>query len=766
MKLDRRTFLSIGAGAAAGGAVGSLFTPLPWKLTDDLSIWSQNWPWTPDPARGEVTFAPTTCELCPGGCGVSVRKVKDRCVKIEGADGNPVNDGGICPLGSSGLQILYGPTRIKTPLKRAGKRGEGKWKPVTWDEALGEVAAKLSDLRQKKLAHTAAVYVNGGEGTVNNLFLRLATVYGTPNVFVSRTAWDTYADALLHMQGEYAKPAFDLENSDYILSFGCGIIEGWGSPVRMIRVNAQVAEAGSGKTVVQIEPRLSNTAAKAGKWVAIKPGTEAALALGLCHVIIREGLFNDEFVSTFSQNFEDWVDEVHTEHRGFKRAVLEDFPPSAVEKITGVPRAQVAKLAREFAAAKAPVALFGTGKGEEAGTLYGAMAVHALNALMGRINQAGGVFMLPPDADFNWPAPAMDALAQRSLRENRIDGAGTDRFPLASELPSRLGEVLADPKKPYPLHALLVYAADPAFTLPETEKVLAGLSQIDFVVYCGSQMNDTAAMADLVLPDHTCYEKWQDVPTPPGFARRHIGLTRPVVKPLFSTMQAGETAIRIAKAMGGPVAESFPWSDYIQCLEESMGARLADMKENGFWEAEPDKGPWYTAFKTRTRKFDFAPRIISPAFPDTKILLPTYEALTPAGSESGFPLTLIPYENLRLAAQNVGDTPFLVKTLPDSSLMNQESVVEINPATGKAFGLREGGAAILSTPAGETRVRVHFYPGVAKNTVALPKGLGHIGYDDYLAGKGTNVNALVGLLPDPVTGHNAALIARARIVPA
>jgi len=136
MNIGRRSFLSF----LIGGAAGTALSPLPWKLTDDSSIWSQTWPWTPIPARGEVTFVNTTCTLCPGGCGISVRKVGERCVKIEGIQGHPVNDGGVCPLGASGLQLLYGPARIRTPLKRVGERGQGRWTAISWEDALAETA--------------------------------------------------------------------------------------------------------------------------------------------------------------------------------------------------------------------------------------------------------------------------------------------------------------------------------------------------------------------------------------------------------------------------------------------------------------------------------------------------------------------------------------------------------------------------------------------------------------------------------------------------
>ncbi len=136
MKIDRRSFLSF----AIGGAAGTALSPLPWKLIDDVSIWSQNWEWTPMPQNGEASYVNSTCTLCPGGCGISVRRIDDRVVKIEGRDGHPVNNGGICPLGQSGPQLLYGPTRIKSPLKKVN----GSWSKISWDAALEEIAARLT----------------------------------------------------------------------------------------------------------------------------------------------------------------------------------------------------------------------------------------------------------------------------------------------------------------------------------------------------------------------------------------------------------------------------------------------------------------------------------------------------------------------------------------------------------------------------------------------------------------------------------------------
>ena len=120
MKVDRRSFLGLGLGAVAGIAV----SPIGMKLTDDSAIWTQNWPWTPVPVDGEVTYENSVCSLCPGSCGISVRKINNRPVKIEGLAGYPINDGGACLHGIAGLQYLYDPSRVKTPLKKNGDKFE------------------------------------------------------------------------------------------------------------------------------------------------------------------------------------------------------------------------------------------------------------------------------------------------------------------------------------------------------------------------------------------------------------------------------------------------------------------------------------------------------------------------------------------------------------------------------------------------------------------------------------------------------------------
>ena len=742
MKIDRRSFLSLGVGVAAGTAL----SPLPWKLTDDLSIWTQNWPWTPVPEIGETSYVNSVCTLCPGGCGISVRKVDDRGVKIEGMKGHPVNQGGICALGLSGLQLLYGPTRIKTPLKRVGKRGDGQWAKISWEQAISETAEKLDGLRTSGNSHTIAGIAGSRQGTVSQLFKRFLTAYGSPNFFHTPSSADTYQLVLQYMNGVSAAPGFDLENADFILSFGSGLLDGWGSPVRMFKANTGWRKAKA--RVIQIESRLSRTAAKADRWITIIPGTEAALALGVAHVLIKEMIYNKDFVDNYAYGFESFVTDKGEMKKGFKQTVLEDYSPVTVARVTGMDPSAIILLAREFAKAKAPLALCGNGQGKVPGSLSEAMAVQALNALVGSVDRKGGVCSMPAMEVQGWAEVGMDTLALAGMNQPRLDATLPNTESLLNQLPSA---ILSG--KGYPLNALFCLEANPLYTLADSKTVKDAFDKIPFVVSLSSFMDETAQYADLVLPNHIYLERLEDAPTPMGYPKPVISLSKPVFKPQFNTKHAGDTLILLAKKLGGPVAEAFPWDNFEACLDQAMGDKMKTLKKKGFWvDSDAVVPDWKSAFKTPSGKFQFTPAEASPGFVPVKI-----------EGDSTFPLLLVPYDTMRLSSGYIANPPFLTKTVEDTILKQNDCFIEINPKTAQSNQLSEGDVVVLQTPRGQARVRVHLEEGIMPGVVALPRGLGHTAYDGYIAGKGINVNRLIGPVQDPVSGLDAAWGIRAKL---
>ena len=711
MKVDRRSFLGLGLGAAAGIAV----SPVGIKLTDDSAIWSQNWPWTPVPVDGEVSYENSVCSLCPGSCGISVRKIGDRPVKIEGRSEYPVNDGGACLHGIAGLQYLYDPARVKTPLKKNGD----KFEEISWDDAITLVAGKLADLRKKGSPEKLACIADKEQGSVSGLFKRLLKTFGSPN-FYTMPSLESYLEvtaAALHGEGKTI--AFDLENASFVLSFGAGIIEGWGSPVSCFKANASRKERHA--KLYQIEPRLSNTAANADKWIPIKPGTEADLALGLCAVILKNNLFN----STATANFRGGINKL--------AAMLQkNYAPSRTAEITGIKAADIEKIATVFAKAKMPVAVFGKGRGDGAQSLKELAAIHTLNCLVGNINKKGGAFVRSKMTYLEFPDESMDSIADAGVAKTKV-----------GRYMNQVIEKVNATSQPV-VEALFVYNANPCYSLHDTKSVKQAFKKIPFVVSFSSFLDETAKEADIILPSHTFTERLEDVPSGAGLAKAVVGLTKPVTEPVFNTKNTGDTVISIAKALKGSIAQSFEWQSYDECLEGVASEIWDSLSEDGF------------AVISEGAPSGSAPVNIS------------YIADNPATvqMQGDYDLTLIPIDNMRLISAGVAASPFAIKTVSDRVLKNTDIVVEINPLT--ARGLEDGGTATLTTPIGSARVMVNFNEGMMPGVIGMVEGLGHTlnsknMSNKYVSNKGVNVNDLIGPVIESGSGLDAAFGIKAKI---
>ncbi|MDY6970879.1 MAG: molybdopterin-dependent oxidoreductase [Thermodesulfobacteriota bacterium] len=807
MELDRRNFIKI----VVGGAAGIQLTPLPWKLADDIAIWTQNWPWVPVPPVGEFTHVGSICTLCPGGCGIEVRKVETRAVKIEGRPDYPVNPGGICPLGAAGLQLLYDETiRYTSPMKRVGPRGAGKFMDITWDEALDTLADRISGLRDRQRPEAlAAVDGNPIRSTMSLMIERLLKAVGSLNYLRIPSAEDTYEMANTLMLGTEGPMAYDLENADYILSFGSGLLDGWGAPGRVLNAWG----LWRGKTlkkrvrVVQVESRASNTASRADQWIAAIPGTEGALALGLAHVIIKERLFSTEFVNNHSFGFNDWMSADGRHHMGFKTMVLDQYSPDKVARITGLSLREIVSLAKDFAGAKAPIAVCGKGKGTLNGSLFELMAVQSLNALTGNINRTGGIFMRDPLPVSPLPEVELDAIARQGLKKHRLDQAGGMRYPFTRSLiNSFTNNILRSSGSP--VDTLLIFSANPSHNLPDGGAFKRALKDIPFIASFSPFHDETSHMADLILPDHTYLEKMDDVVWPTGLQYPLYGLSKPVVDPVYDTRNTGDVIIQLAKRAGRPLGSAFPWNDFEAVLKARAkglfdsgsglvgysGSRPAWKRQAGgirpdyrsfedMWKKIKSGGVWYRpvdsagdrqmSFKTPTGRFEFFSTNIELAVKNyarktseqtalkqmgfgvkgEEAFMPHYEAMEPEVDSSAYPLTMVPYEMINLSSGWAPTPPFVYKTLFDTQLKKAESFVEINPETAAQHDLKEGDRAIVKSTVGEVQVRITLFEGAMPGIVYMPLGFGHTGYDEFIRGKGVNPNSIIDAGTDPLSGQ-------------
>ena len=368
MKVTRRDLLKFGGAATAG----LLVTPVPWKLLDDVSIWTQNWPWIPQPARGPVEVKQSFCTLCPHGCAMRVRMSAGWPVGVAGVSSNPISRGALCPLGFGAHQLNWHPQRLRA-LRRRGSSS-------SWEEARAAFA--------KACGEGPVVIVDGQPGrAASSLFATFAQKRaGSSRVVLSRET-----EALTPYEAWSGVPAFalgyDLENAQTIVSFGAPLLDGWAGPGRFARLWAERAAGVPDPQLrlIQVESLLSRTAARAWRWVPAQAGSEAALAAGLARVLLDEHLV--------------------AEREPAAPLILVE-----VAERTGLSMEAISDLARTMVARPPVVAIAADNN----------PAIAALNVLLGAVGARGGIVKKSKRADRYVPAEAEINSARAVLIDSTV----------------------------------------------------------------------------------------------------------------------------------------------------------------------------------------------------------------------------------------------------------------------------------------------------------------------------------------------------------
>lgn len=634
MKFSRRCFLQLMGGTAATGlaATASSLDLMPTSGAEPKK-------WT----NAVEEWIPALCQQCPGGCGLSVRVVDGQAVKIEGNPLYPINHGGICMKGHAGLQDLYNPDRLSGPMRR--KRGSQRWQPISWEEATQLVVDRLKSLRQQGKAHSLMILGGQYRGYRDRLWRRFAKAYGTPN-YIRNRCFEPEKAAKAHflMQGLTRPLGYDLRETNFLLSFGCNLLESWISPVYQLAAYGHLRQgrAGQRARIVMVDPRLSMTAIKADSWIPIKPGTDGALALGMAAVIIREGLYDRQFVQRHTFGFEDWIDANGAKQSGFKRIVVEEYNPLQVADLTGVPVQTIFSLAREFATHKPALALGERGPAFHSNDIYTRMAIHSLNALTGNIGKPGTCFVQGEVPLTAWEPAQQDDAARQTAAMPRIDGAGEGKYYLASDVMQQIPQRILE-AKPYAINALFLFHTNPLFSHPDKKLFGRAFKKIPFIVSFSPFLDESSQYADLILPDQTYLERWQDDSVTHQAGYTLFGISRPAVKPLYNTRDTVEVLLEFCRKFGEPLQSAFPWETYEDILyegaqglfESNRGYVIAGSAKESFrqimarqgyrtpefeffddfWEALLARGAWWDPqdsygtsrrmFKTRSRKFEF-----------------------------------------------------------------------------------------------------------------------------------------------------------------
>lgn len=774
--LNRRQFLQLSAAAAgtaalinlqhlvevtaAGGPDGKLITPADEKII------------------------PGVCLLCSSGCGVLARVVDGHVVKLEGNPMHPINQGALCPKGQASLELLYNPDRVVGPLKRTGERGSGQWEKITWDAAAALVAQKLTDLRRAGHPERAALMYGETRGQMRSFLERFMLAIGSPNA-VSHDSLNIEAAKLgvYLTQGIYDLPAYDLENSAYVLSFGASLLEAGRTPQRMISGYAFMRRGRSerGKLVV-IDPRQGISGAKADEWIPIVPGTDAALALGIAHVLIRSGMIDSDFVLNYGFGFEDFPDDQGRLHQGFKSYVLANYDPEKVAQITGVPAVTISRLAGEFGGNKPAVAILPGKGGLLNGTLggvYAAMAVHILNALVGSIERPGGVMTQRYMPSPPWPDLPADPVAEQGRNIERVDGSGS-LFPLGRHSYQSVADRVLDG---YPLEVLFLYDANPVYETPGGARFIDAFRKIPFIVSFSSFIDESAQYADLILPEPTFLERYGDDHIE-GLGYPGIALRQPAISPRLDTLNTGDFLLRVAAAMGGPVAQAFPWQSYEEVLRfrlQQIGTDWDTLKELGVWMtpgyrfAKRGSSTWVgevvgsqRLHAPRDGRFDFFSRelyAVLNGLPSDRLnalhvrleedetYLPHHVATHFAGDPKDFPFVLNVITLMSLGPMSAAAN---LPTLQEISGMTVgetwNSWLEMNPQTARKLNLNDKDEVWVESPFGRLKTKVRLVKGLHPDVVNLPYNQGHTAVGRWARGRGVNGLELLNPASEPFTG--------------
>ena len=794
MKFGRRAFLQFAAGAVGG----TLLSPLPWQLAGDSARWSQNWSWRPSPERGEITSVPTVCTMCEGGCGIRARLVNgSRAILLEGNPANPVTKGGICALGAAGLQYLYAPYRINQPLKQTKGRGNlSGFTPISWEEAIAELAKSLAMKRGEGKSHNVACITSARLSSMDDLWAQFFSAYGSPNLFKMPSWADNNRLAALLTTGNGVPFTFALEKAEYVLSFGANLLETSCAPNRIFASLRDWKQGGkSSVKLVQVESRCSITASKADQFLAVMPGTEAALAMGIAHLMVTGGTYDADFVKDNVFGFEDWTDSAGNRRQGFKTAISSPvYSPEEVAKKTGLDAAKIREVAKEFAGRKGALAIWGFGADASSFTWH-ELAFVALNALKGNLKPEGLISLAADIPLATLPSVQKDAIAEKASQQVRLDMAKAQSLvPAQNGLYPFLDAVGSGPKDQ--IEILLVHEANPAYSLSETKIFQAALENISTLVSFSSFMDETTSQADLILPNHTALERLDDVKGIPGAPFAYYAVSSPILKPIAKTMHAGDALLAVSAKIGGSVAAAAPWKTYedflkfrVDGLAQAQKGAVADkagvdlssltasvqpnFKDGAdLWKKLKAGASWYNgpaqipAFTTPSGKFELACQAIGakgspPA--DDLMYLPHLTALKLSGSENEFPLLLVTYQSAFISSGYLANPPFMNKLIPDYMVRANDVFIDINPQTAKTMNFAQGDAASLRTTQGEASVRVNITPAARPGVVYMPKGLGHKAYDEYIQNKGANANSLIEVQLDPVSGMGTVWATRAQL---
>jgi len=715
--LTRRQFLRLAGATAAVSAAAAL----------DPAQAAQTAPAAPHVGKPQWESKFGVCDMCFNRCGLIARVDKGRIVKLDPNPKFTKSRGMLCARGNAGVDQVYDPDRLKTPLLREGKRGEGKWKAISWEEALSLCAAKMKDIAAKYTR--CGMLFSAGADMQSQFVNRFAEAYGSYNVTSHESlCLLSGSRAFLDTFGEVPQP--DVINSKYVILAGANRMEALVTPDSMDLVTIMK----NGAKVVALDPRYTKTAALASEWHPIRPGTDMAFMLALMHVIIAEKLYDSQYIKERTSGFERLA------------AHVADKTPEWAAAECGVAAADIARIARELAAA-APASMVYPGRRtsdyENSTQIRRSFAL--VNALLGNWDRPGGLVPARPTglkkaAPFEAPFYDDNPTGRVDMKIVPLLFDDEGSFVITRDCAIKAA--------PYPVKGWFVYKTNPMATAPERRKTREMIAQLEFMVVADITMSDTAWMADLVLPMPSALERQDPVqPLQAGAEGACLVFRDPVIAPLHQSRPVFEVMKDLAGRLGFPEAFAFDIPSYRrQQLAAFPEAEQTILRDGVFYPPNPPLGATDgQPFKTTSQKIE----LVSQRYEGLGLdALPVYTPPKPAPDDK---------RRFRLVAGRSACVTQASST--NNALLSEfepENTLWLNEDAAKELGVRHGDVVEVESPAGKGELKALVTPKIRRDTVYMLSGFGVIsGGLSRIRGKGASIVELLEGRFDAICGNSA-----------
>ena len=673
----------------------------------------------------------TLCGLCPAHCGMLVEVDKGRPVRFQGDPGNPVNAGRLCPKGSAAIELHEHPDRVNHVMKRVGPRGGGQWESIPWEQAMDEIAAKLADIREREGPEALAT-LGGTQHARDWATWRFVNQWGTPNfINCGRNcgAGPMITECAVYGWDTITTPPIPGVTQCLIL-WGSNPAEsnpmGW-TPLR------NAVSSGQMKLIV-IDPRRTKSADIAHLHLALKPRTDGALALGMIHVIIEEGLYDKDFVENWCLGFEEL------------RGIASEWTPERTAEITGVPAEMIVEAARIYATSKPARLSFGVastqiGEGAARSALLG-QAI--LRAITGNLDVFGGEMMEDEPyrnlaywdlidftqmidhprrtrdnvnaADIGIASVRGYAAFREAMKQVKPDGHYAAQYMLFTSQPHVYRAILEG--DPYPIKAVIVQNGEPLVNYGGAKLGHEALTsdKLELLVVMDHWLTPTAQLADYVLPAADFLER-PELSMRWGFTRM-FNVGQQTVEPLFERHDDYD----LWSGLGRRLLDPAEWPENVGVMLDRFLApsgrthrEWAESEQNSYLPEHREFQKYkQRGFATASGKVELIPSFFQKFGIEARPIYtgPPY-ALPDVDDEAAYPLQMLTGSRV---------LEFMGSTMRQSrkmSMRHPEPLVEIHPETAAELSIAQGDWLEISRPEGAIRQRASITDAIRPGTISL-----------------------------------------------